>query len=57
MEASEVANNSISSSGWQSNVTHRIQSEQDYGTLLCWARNAVGEQREPCIFTIQPAGM
>ena len=56
MEVTEVANSTVSTSGWQSNVTHRIQNEQDYGTLLCWARNAIGEQREPCIFTIQPAG-
>ncbi|XP_045033828.1 hemicentin-1 isoform X1 [Daphnia magna] len=58
LAVTEVANNTISSSGWQSNVTHRIyqNEQQDYGTLLCWARNAVGEQREPCVFSIQPAG-
>ena len=37
-------------------VSHRVQSERDYGTLLCWARNAIGEQREPCVFLIQSAG-
>lgn len=59
LAVTEVANNTISSSGWQSNVTHRIyqNEQQDYGTLLCWARNAVGEQREPCVFSIQPAGL
>lgn len=57
LEVMEVANGSITTSGWQSNVTHRVQSEQDYGTLLCWARNSVGEQRDPCVFRIQPAGM
>ena len=56
LEVVEVSNGSISTSGWQSNVTHRVQSEQDYGSLLCWARNSVGEQREPCVFLIQPAG-
>ena len=55
----EVPNSSISTSGWQSNVTHRVyqNEQQDYGTLLCWARNAIGEQRDPCIFSIQPAGL
>ncbi|KZS10656.1 putative Nephrin [Daphnia magna] len=59
LAVTEVANNTISSSGWQSNVTHRVyqNEQQDYGTLLCWARNAVGEQREPCVFSIQPAGL
>lgn len=56
LEAAEVSNASVTSSTWQSNVTHRVLGEQDYGTLLCWARNAVGEQREPCTFVIQPAG-
>lgn len=59
LAVAEVPNGSISTSGWQSNVTHRVyQNEQeDYGTLLCWARNAIGEQRDPCVFSIQPAGL
>lgn len=28
----------------------------DYGTLMCWADNAVGQQREPCVFHIIAAG-
>ena len=59
LSVTEVPNSSISTSGWQSNVTHRVyqNEQQDYGTLLCWARNAIGEQRDPCIFSIQPAGL
>ncbi|XP_046444529.1 synaptogenesis protein syg-2-like isoform X3 [Daphnia pulex] len=58
LAVAEVPNGSISTSGWQSNVTHRVyqNEQQDYGTLLCWARNAIGEQRDPCVFSIQPAG-
>jgi len=29
---------------------------QDYGTLLCWATNEIGDQSEPCVYTIVPAG-
>lgn len=29
---------------------------QDYGTLLCWGRNEIGAQTEPCIYHINPAG-
>ncbi|XP_066262993.1 nephrin isoform X3 [Euwallacea similis] len=31
-------------------------TEQDYGTLLCWGRNEIGLQKEPCVFYITPAG-
>ncbi|KAM7314104.1 neural cell adhesion molecule 2 [Ixodes scapularis] len=31
-------------------------AEDDYGTLLCWGKNGIGIQREPCIFTLIPAG-
>ncbi|XP_046998184.1 nephrin-like [Schistocerca americana] len=31
-------------------------SQSDYGTLLCWASNAVGIQVAPCVFHIVPAG-
>ncbi|XP_063887352.1 hemicentin-2-like [Scylla paramamosain] len=27
-----------------------------YGTLLCWAANEIGSQKEPCVFHIVPAG-
>ncbi|XP_059224588.1 uncharacterized protein LOC106093722 isoform X3 [Stomoxys calcitrans] len=31
-------------------------SENDYGTLLCWASNEIGDQTEPCVYTVTPAG-
>ncbi|XP_069178534.1 uncharacterized protein [Procambarus clarkii] len=31
-------------------------TELDYGTLLCWGSNAVGRQRQPCVFHVFPAG-
>lgn len=55
-EVIEVASSSISSFATHSSVDHRVQNDRDYGTLLCWARNAVGEQRDPCVFFIQSAG-
>ncbi|KAF2368753.1 Immunoglobulin-like domain [Trinorchestia longiramus] len=29
----------------------------DYGSLLCWAENAVGKQKEPCVFQVVPAAV
>ncbi|XP_055918673.1 uncharacterized protein LOC129950777 [Eupeodes corollae] len=31
-------------------------TENDYGTLLCWSSNEIGDQSEPCVYTITPAG-
>ena len=28
----------------------------DYGSLMCWATNAIGRMDEPCIFHLIPAG-
>lgn len=30
--------------------------EMDYGTIMCWADNAVGQQKEPCVFHVIAAG-
>lgn len=38
-------------------LTFSPQTELDYGILMCYARNTVGQQREPCIFHIIPAGL
>ncbi|XP_064469303.1 neural cell adhesion molecule 1-like isoform X2 [Ornithodoros turicata] len=46
----------ISSSYSHSIVSFMPHTNDDYGTLLCWGTNAVGIQREPCVFTIVPAG-
>uniref|UniRef100_A0A182P5N8 Uncharacterized protein n=1 Tax=Anopheles epiroticus TaxID=199890 RepID=A0A182P5N8_9DIPT len=31
-------------------------SELDYGTIMCWADNVVGQQKEPCVFHLIAAG-
>lgn len=33
-----------------------FSQELDFGTILCWASNAVGQQREPCVFHLIAAG-
>lgn len=31
-------------------------TDQDYGTLSCWAANDVGQQQSPCVFQVVLAG-
>lgn len=38
-------------------VEYVPRTEMDYGSLLCWATNAVGRQRRPCSFHLVPAGI
>jgi hypothetical protein len=32
-------------------------ADVDYGSLLCWGVNSVGQQLEPCVIHILPAGI
>ncbi|KAF2365499.1 Immunoglobulin-like domain [Trinorchestia longiramus] len=34
------------------NVLYTPRSKVDFGSLLCWASNVVGEQRHPCVFHV-----
>ena len=43
--------------GLESMLSYTPLSERDYGTLLCYATNAVGTQPEPCSFTVISAGL
>jgi hypothetical protein len=33
-----------------------LKQELDFGTILCWADNVVGQQKEPCVFHLIAAG-
>ncbi|XP_046401780.1 hemicentin-1 isoform X2 [Ischnura elegans] len=39
-----------------STLTYTPVTEMDYGTVVCWAANTAGQQREPCVFQIIAAG-
>ena len=51
-----VENHAPSADGGSSIATYVPRSELDYGTLFCWGRNNVGQQIEPCVFSVIPAG-
>ncbi|XP_042230715.1 nephrin-like [Homarus americanus] len=52
----DVPQGRFSSSSSHSVITYTPMTALDYGTLLCWAANEIGSQREPCVFHIVPAG-
>ncbi|XP_054717950.1 neural cell adhesion molecule 2-like [Uloborus diversus] len=47
---------SFTASGRESIASYIPHSDDEYGTLSCWATNEVGWQKEPCMFSIVPAG-
>lgn len=55
-ESIDVASSHITKSGTVSMVSYTPRTEMDYGTLLCWARNSIGDQKVPCVFHIIAAG-
>ena len=42
--------------GGRATVTYTPLTELDYGTLLCYGTNEVGQQHTPCVFHVFPAG-
>ncbi|XP_050738586.1 hemicentin-1-like [Eriocheir sinensis] len=52
----DVPQGRYTSSSSHSVITYTPIAALDYGTLLCWASNAIGTQQEPCVFQILPAG-
>jgi len=44
-----------SETGW-SRLNYTPTSDLDYGTISCWAKNAIGSQKTPCVFQIVAAG-
>ncbi|XP_022249071.1 kin of IRRE-like protein 3 [Limulus polyphemus] len=45
------------SKGTVSTATYTPKSKYEFGTLLCAGSNSVGEQQNPCSFSIIPAGV
>jgi Immunoglobulin domain len=52
-ETLEVSSDRFYSEGPSSSVLrYTTASELDYGSLSCWAVNAVGHQVQPCVFQV-----
>ncbi|KAG7161817.1 Neural cell adhesion molecule 1-like 1, partial [Homarus americanus] len=41
----------------RSQLKYTPQSHHDFGSLLCWGRNTVELQHQPCVFHVVPAGV
>ncbi|KAF4521869.1 hypothetical protein B566_EDAN003745 [Ephemera danica] len=50
-----VPGSRVHSAGLTSTLDYTPVSDVDFGTLACWASNAVGRQKQPCLFHVVPA--
>ena len=55
-EIKHVSSDKFTSNGTVSFFHYKPERELDYGTLMCWSKNIVGEQPKPCVFHIIAAG-
>ncbi|KAI4469235.1 sidestep protein [Holotrichia oblita] len=55
-EAIDIPASHIFTDGANSHALYIPMTELDYGTLLCWGRNEIGVQKDPCVYYINPAG-
>ncbi|XP_049828933.1 nephrin-like isoform X1 [Schistocerca gregaria] len=56
VEAADIPASLVAVERVRSAALYTPHSELDYGSLLCWAKNDVGDQQVPCVFHIVPAG-
>ncbi|OQR75156.1 titin-like [Tropilaelaps mercedesae] len=52
----DISEGFSSTSGGRSTLLYKPLLDDDFGSLLCWAQNSVGAQREPCVFSLITAG-
>lgn len=55
-ESVNIAEKKFSVDRTRSTVSYSPASDWEFGSLLCWARNDLGKQKEPCVFSVMPAG-
>nr|CAI5853032.1 unnamed protein product [Callosobruchus analis] len=54
-ESYDIPQSQIQTEKARSYAYYKPITEMDYGTLLCWGRNEIGMQKDPCVFYINPA--
>lgn len=55
-ESAELPSELYSNHGSRSLLSYHVKSENDFGTLLCFASNSIGTAERPCIYQLVPAG-
>ncbi|XP_076322377.1 hemicentin-1-like isoform X2 [Tachypleus tridentatus] len=43
---------SVGGNKYESTASFAVETDEEYGTLLCWGENKIGVQKDPCIFKV-----
>ncbi|KAH0955172.1 hypothetical protein HN011_009771, partial [Eciton burchellii] len=55
-DLNDVPSNKYTSEGTISRLNYTPSTDMDYGVLSCWASNAVGHSKQPCLYQVIAAG-
>ncbi|XP_046489857.1 nephrin isoform X1 [Neodiprion pinetum] len=55
-DLNDLSPSKYTSEGTVSRLNYTPATDMDYGTLGCWARNIVGQSKQPCFYQVVAAG-
>ncbi|GLV36591.1 sidestep VIII [Carabus blaptoides fortunei] len=55
-ETIDIPQSHIATDRTRSIAAYTPMTELDYGTMLCWGKNEIGVQKDPCVYFVNPAG-
>ncbi|XP_012345522.1 hemicentin-1-like [Apis florea] len=55
-DLADIPSAKYTNEGTSSKLNYTPSSDMDYGTLGCWASNAVGPSKQPCLYQVIAAG-
>ncbi|EFN61564.1 hypothetical protein EAG_02621 [Camponotus floridanus] len=55
-DLSEIPSTKYTNEGTTSRLNYTPSTDMDYGVLGCWASNAVGHSKQPCLYQVIAAG-
>lgn len=56
-DLTDVPSTKFTSQGTTSKFNYTPSTDMDYGVLGCWASNAVGQSKQPCLYQVIAAGL
>ena len=56
-DLNDISSTEFTSDRTVSKLNYTPETDEDYGTLGCWAKNDIGYSKQPCLYQITAVGM